>query len=50
MVKVKIIHGFWKNDDARRIGLLVRDEVFNLLQTKLCADLNLGGGRALSQH
>jgi hypothetical protein len=23
LVKVKIIHGFWKNDDERRIDLLV---------------------------
>jgi hypothetical protein len=23
MVKVKIIHGFWKTDDERRIALLV---------------------------
>lgn len=33
LVKVKIIHGFWKRDDERRITLLV--------SRSLCSTMNL---------
>jgi hypothetical protein len=31
LVKVRVVHGFWKNDDERRINLLVWAVIFLLL-------------------
>jgi hypothetical protein len=45
LVKVKIIHGFWKNTDERRIALLVC--IFLQHSTIINTESIPGGGRAL---